>query len=99
MPTVTLDVNGTKVQIEHEGPSRQVQAGVAEELEARLDDALELIKKMASSCNKAFDELSDTFSPNQLTISFGLKVDGEANWVIGKLGGEASFQVDFSWQQ
>jgi hypothetical protein len=98
MPTVKLDVNGTNVQVEYEGPSGQVKAGAMEDLEARFDDALAIIKEMASSCNQAFMDLSESLRPSETTITFGLKVNGEASWVVGKLGGEANFQVDLKWK-
>jgi hypothetical protein len=98
MATMKLDVNGTAIQVESEAPSGQVQAGAMQELEARFDDALIIINQMATSCNQAFSGFSEEFRPTQTKISFGLKVSGEANWVVGKLGGEAVFQVDLSWE-
>ena len=98
MPTVKLDVNGTNVEVEYEGPSGQLKAGAVEELEARFDDALAVIKDMAASCNKAFMNFGESIRPSETTITFGLKVNGEASWVVGKLGGEANFQVDLKWQ-
>ena len=49
MPTVKLDVEGTVVQIEYEGPLGQQKAGALEDLEARFDQALGIINKVGQN--------------------------------------------------
>ena len=35
--------------------------------------------------------------PDEIEIKFGVKVNGEANWLIAKAASEANFEITLSW--
>ena len=35
--------------------------------------------------------------PDQVGLKFGVKVSGEANWLVAKSAGEANFEITLTW--
>jgi len=35
--------------------------------------------------------------PDRVEVTFGVKVTGEASWIVAKSAGEASFEVKLTW--
>ena len=43
------------------------------------------------------DKLKDA-KPDEVTVTFGLKVSGKLDWFIARAGTEGNFQVTLTWQ-
>jgi hypothetical protein len=97
MKTLNLNIDGQVIKAEFDGPSGQQQAGALESITADLEKAKEMLNRMAYSFSKGLETLNDKCGPSEAEITFGLKLDGEANWIIGKTGTEASFEVTLKW--
>ena len=99
MPVADLAVDGTIVKVEFEAPPGQAQAGFAEDLKATFAEATDVLGHLASAFTAALRALPAEQRPKQASLTFGLKVGGEANWVIAKASAEGSFQVTLSWDR
>ncbi len=97
MPEFELEINGAIIKLEAESILGQQQAGLVEEAKARFDEAMGVVRHLAVGFTESLKELSDDLTPNEATITFGLKINAEANWVVTKAGGEANFQIGLKW--
>ena len=97
MPELELEVNGSVIKLEAEAIFGQQQAGFVDEAKAKFEEAMGVVRHLAVAFTESLKELSDDLTPNEATISFGLKINAEANWVVTKAGGEANFQIGLKW--
>lgn len=89
--TYTVD-DGTEVQFEIEPAEGFVPAGV-DEVAGRVREAVEPAVRAARAVLARVRELS----PDQVQVSFGIKVSGTAHWLVAKAATEGNFQVTLSW--
>jgi hypothetical protein len=47
---------------------------------------------------KAVLEQVKEIAPDTVEVKFGVKVTGEATWIVAKAGTEASFEITLTWQ-
>lgn len=92
-----MEVDGTLIGIEIDAVPGQRPAGFAETITARWDDASKAIQTMAMAVHSTLNNFSKDIRPQTVEVEFGLKLSGEADWVIGKAGGEAHIDVKFSY--
>lgn len=38
-------------------------------------------------------------SPDEVEVTFGIKVSGEANWIVAKAATEANFEITLTWKR
>jgi hypothetical protein len=98
VPIAKLSVDGAVVKVEIEGASGQRQAGMAEDMTARFEDAMSIVQKLATQFTQSLQAFSREHQPREASMTFGLKISGEANWVVAKAGGESTFQVTLRWE-
>jgi hypothetical protein len=70
---------------------------MAEKARDALNLAFENIRTLANEFGKKFIKLSET--PEEMTLSFGIKIDASANAFVAKAGSEAQFQVTITWKR
>ncbi len=93
--------NGECMLVEVDEPEQGglVQASRSGEVIARaqqtLEDALERVKPAAQSVIEKLRKLND--SPDEVQVSFGLKLSAEAGAVLAAGGIEANYNVTLKW--
>jgi hypothetical protein len=40
-----------------------------------------------------------SLEPDAVSVTFGIKVSGTANWVVAKAASEANFEIQLTWKQ
>ena len=93
-----LEIAGEIVDAEYHSVPGQRMAGVSEDLVAKWEDAEKAIRHMAKAFHHTVESVEQSIRPDEAEIEFGLKISGEANWVLGKAAGEANFVVKLSWK-
>lgn len=63
-----------------------------------VGDFGEHLDTIATAARAAAEKLR-ALSPDEITISFGVKAGGSAHWIIAKGTAEANFQVTLTWSQ
>jgi hypothetical protein len=96
MPTVNIKAGNRNVLVETDEPVGQAQAGLLD-LEASLTEAKEITLRLASGFGDMLQAIADQARPDELEITFGLKVSGEAGWIVAKAGTEANFEIKLKW--
>ncbi|CAN5875402.1 hypothetical protein BH09ACT7_BH09ACT7_29000 [soil metagenome] len=61
-----------------------------------LDRAMDTIRAMAERTKKAIESLDA--KPDDIEITFGIKLTAEAGAIIAKVGGEAALEVKLAWK-
>lgn len=84
--------DSTVVGFEFEPGSGFHQAG-AKEFVGQVRKAVEPAVEAA----KAVLEKVKEISPDGAEVKFGVKVTGEANWVVAKAATEGSFEITLNW--
>lgn len=69
------------------------QAG-AKEFAGQVSKAVEPAVEAA----KAVLEKAKEIKPDGVEVKFGVKVTGEANWVVAKAATEGSFEITLTWE-
>lgn len=98
MPELELQVNGSKIRLETEDPTGPQQAGLLDDATAKFDEAVIVVQQLAVAFAGRLRSLSEDLTPDEATLTFGLKINAEANWVVSKAGGEANFQIAIKWK-
>ena len=68
-----------------------------ERSEAALRQAMSTIYQMAEQVQSTVEAIPDPRKPDQVEVTFGITLGGEANAYIAKTSGEASFTVKMTW--
>lgn len=84
--------DGTRVEFETEPVDGWREVG-AEEVIARISDAVTPVVEGA----KAILDRLKAVAPDDIEITFGVKVSGTTNWVIAKAETEGNFAVKLTW--
>lgn len=95
--------DGTVVSVESTPARREGASNVAKGRnggtgDRRLDSVLLRIRKVAEAVSAQLKDLSDSsLAPSETEVEFGLSVSAEAEAVIVKGSGEATFNVRMTW--
>ncbi|WP_326668012.1 CU044_2847 family protein [Streptomyces canus] len=87
-----LDPN-TVVQFEIE-PTDEWQPVGAEQVLNRVQDSVRPAVEAARTVMNQFVQLC----PTEVEVTFGIKVNGSANWLVAKAATEANFGVKLTWR-
>jgi hypothetical protein len=68
-------------------------ANLPRELTVRVRDAVEPAVEAAKAVLARFKEAG----PDTVEVKFGVKVTGEANWIVAKAAAEGTFEVTLTW--
>ena len=82
-----------------------VKAGLGEKLQEAVveagttfEDGLEVVERVAGAFIRKVQSLTDP--PDEVEVTFGLKVTGEVgNFAVAKVGAEANYEVTFIWKR
>jgi hypothetical protein len=92
-----LDEGGTILIAADDEAGGLVPAGrtgdVIKEAGVKFQEAFAVVKSWVSTLSQQLSEMD----AEEVKISFGLKVTGEGNFAVGKLGAEANYQVTLKW--
>jgi hypothetical protein len=83
-------------EVEPESGSGWGEAGavdVTKDLAVRVRDAVEPAVEAAKAVLGRFKEAG----PDTVEVKFGVKVNGEANWIVAKAATEGTFEVTLTW--
>jgi hypothetical protein len=67
--------------------------------------AREIVGQVRSAVGPAIDaaravlEKAKEARPNHIEVKFGVKVNGEANWLVAKAAAEGNFEITLSWER
>lgn len=89
--TYQLD-DSTKVRFEVE-PVEGFRPAGAGQIAGRVRDAVE----PAVDAAKAVLDKVNEVRPDEVEVSFGIKVSGGADWFVARTAGEAGFEVKLTW--
>lgn len=84
--------DGTTVLFEYE-PTGAFQLAGPEDIAGRIKAATVPALRAA---REVLDQARD-LSPDEVSVSFGIKVSGEANFLVAKAATEANFEVTLTW--
>lgn len=87
----TVD-NDTQVQFEIDPPPGFRPAGTGK-VAGRVRDAVEPAVQAAREVLERTRDLA----PDQVQVTFGVKVTGTASWLVARAAAEGNFQVTLSW--
>ncbi len=65
----------------------QVSGQVRTAVRPAVDAAREVLSRVAEAC------------PDEVGLKFGIKVSGQANWLVAKAASEANFEVTLTWRR
>jgi hypothetical protein len=85
--------DGTVVQFETAPVEGWHEVGV-EEVIARIDEA---VAPLVAGAGAILSRLK-AIHPDEIEVTFGVKVSGTANWVIAKAATEGNFAVTLTWK-
>jgi hypothetical protein len=88
----------TKVALEADERVGQVQAGVADQLEASVNEVKHITARLALGFADTMTSVAKEARPDEMEMTFGIKMSAESGWVIAKAGGEANFEVKLVWK-
>lgn len=92
-----LEIDGSVVQVEYFPSSGQQLASLPENFVAKWEQAQDIIRLVAGGFKRGMEALDEALCPDTAEVEFGLKINTEAYWIIGKSAGEANFSVKLSW--
>ena len=76
---------------------RQRTEDLIEESKRAVDGAMSTMETMARKVTDKMDALKDA-KPDEVTLTFGIKLDVEAGALIVKAGAEATLEVTMVWK-
>ena len=92
---VTYDVDdSTKVKFEFEPVDGFRPAG-ASQIVGRVQEA---ISPAVEAAKAVLDKVKEV-RPDQVEVTFGVKVSGEATWFVAKSAAEGSFEITLTWRR
>ena len=89
--TYQLD-DSTTVMFEVE-PNDTFRPASAGQLAGRVREA---VGPAVEAAKEVLDRVKE-LRPNEVEVSFGIKVSGGAQWLVAKAAGEASFEITLTW--
>jgi hypothetical protein len=92
---VTYEVDdSTIVRFEVDPPPGFAPAG-AGEIAGRVREA---VGPAVDAAKAVLDKVKEA-RPDQVEMTFGIKVSGGANWLVAKSAAEANFEITLTWQR
>lgn len=91
---VRYQVGETEVGFEVEPGPGWSEAGTGD-LTRQVREAVEPAVEAAKA---VLDRIREA-RPDQVEVKFGVKVNGEANWIVAKAATEGSFEVTLTWSR
>lgn len=85
--------DGTVVRFEIE-PAADFRPVSPEELVGRVQQA---VGPAVAGAKAVLDRVRET-SPDEVVVTFGIKVSGTANWLVAKAASEGNFEVTLTWK-
>jgi Trypsin-co-occurring domain 1 len=55
------------------------------------------VEPAIAAAKAVLDQVKE-IAPDTVEVKFGVKVTGEANWIVAKAGTEGSFEITLTWQ-
>jgi Trypsin-co-occurring domain 1 len=93
---VTYSVDdSTSVSFEIEPPPGFRPVGGTKEVVGRVQDA---VGPAVEAAKEVLDKVREA-GPDHVELKFGVKVSGEANWLVAKTAGEANFEITLTWER
>ena len=83
----------TTVGFEIDAPQGFADAGI-DQLKGRIHDA---IAPAVAGAKVVIDKVRE-LGPDEVEVTFGIKVSGTFDWLIAKAASEANFQVTLTWR-
>lgn len=71
--------------------------GITEKAQLTFEKSLSKIKPAAESLIASLRDLS--YSPDEVGVEFGLKLNSKAGAIIASVGAEANFKVTLTWMR
>lgn len=94
---VWVEVDEIEAPSEALGESEASRAGeLAAQATQTFQDVIDSVRPVAETIVKGLDKISDR--PNDISVEFGLKLNGKVGTVIAASGVEANFKVTLKWQ-
>jgi hypothetical protein len=69
----------------HQAGAKEVAGWVREAVEPAIEAAKVVLEKVKDA------------KPDEVGVKFGIKVTGEANWIVARAATEGSFEVTLTW--
>lgn len=85
--------DGIEVRFEYEPLERYAEVGVSDV----VGTVRAAIAPAVAAAREVLTQLKEV-GPDSLEVKFGIKVAGDANWVVAKASTEASFEVTLGWR-
>jgi hypothetical protein len=86
--------DGTPVRFEIEGAKGFQQASGGAKVAGKVSEAAASVLRAAGEVL----EQAKALGPEEIALSFSLKVTGEVGWAIAKAGTEGSFELTLTWR-
>jgi hypothetical protein len=83
----------TVVRFEIE-PTADFRPAGAADIAGRVRDA---VTPAVQAAREVLDKVRQA-SPDEVKIKFGIKVSGEANWLVAKAATEGNFEIEMIWK-
>jgi hypothetical protein len=93
--------SGTEFLYELDGPivGRVSDEGVIQGLQETFGRIMGLVKETAQSAWNGLQNIQESSRPNELGVSFGVKVTAQAGVVFASAGTEGAFTVTMKWEK
>ena len=92
--TVVVEVDEAESEV---GEERAARPGEVERAGRSLEEALERVKPAATAVIEKLRGLAEP--PDDMTITFGIKLTGKAGAVVASAAVEANYQVTLHWRR
>ena len=94
--------DGSKVLIEVDSQERDgillSEKGIAQDLKEEFQAVVNLAKTTALSAHYTYVNIPEPARPDELELTFGVKISSEAGVVFARLASEGSFQITMRWK-
>lgn len=87
--------NQTLVSVDVEPGKKFRKKGKQDEIIAKFDDLLHIVKSIGNELETTMDEISNSLKEFELSIGF--EINAEGNFLISKIGVKSQIQGKFTW--
>jgi hypothetical protein len=87
--------DGTTVRFETDAATTFSTAGAGDKVVTAVKEA---VQPAVDAAKLVLDRLEET-KPSEVSVTFGVKVSGGAQWVVARAAGEANFTVTMVWRR
>jgi NTP-dependent ternary system trypsin peptidase co-occuring protein len=94
-PVVSYELDDhTRVQFEVE-PTKEWHNVGSEEVMGRIKDA---VAPAVEGARAVLEKVKEA-APDEVVVTFGIKVSGTANWLVAKAATEGNFEITLTWRR